>query len=190
MTSAKVYPDWVQKFRSKGTTVKMVGNRYYLYKHSSRRVPGKKYPQPVDTYIGLITPDGVVYAQQRKFSLGSTVVRECGFTKTLLRICPKEWKDLAGKNWMDILTVIIVRNSHWSYLRDKNIDEAAIHGSLAVQTSSLNRRLRDKYGVDLKELEPLKGIFYLTSGKKTTISMIDEEQKSLLTKLNVDLEVD
>ena len=57
MGTIKVYPDWVQKYREKGTTVKKVGNNFYLYRHSSKRVPGKKYPVPVDTYIGKITPD-------------------------------------------------------------------------------------------------------------------------------------
>ncbi len=38
----KVYPDWVQEQGTKGTTVKKSGNNYYLYKHTSRRVPGEK----------------------------------------------------------------------------------------------------------------------------------------------------
>ena len=45
----KRYPDWVQAQRTRGTTVKKKGDTYYLYKRTSRRVPGKKYPQPVDT---------------------------------------------------------------------------------------------------------------------------------------------
>ncbi len=53
----KRYPDWVQEQRVRGTTAKKKGDTYYLYKRPSRRVPGKKYPQPVDTYIGIITPD-------------------------------------------------------------------------------------------------------------------------------------
>lgn len=53
------YPEWVQKYRERGTTVKKKGDSYYLYKRTSKRVPGKKYPQPVDTYIGIITPEGV-----------------------------------------------------------------------------------------------------------------------------------
>ena len=52
MKKETVYPEWVQQQRIKGTTVKKVGNTYYLYKRTSKRVPGKKYPQPVDTYIG------------------------------------------------------------------------------------------------------------------------------------------
>lgn len=37
----KKYPDWVQKYRIKGTTVKKKGDSYYLYKRTSRRVKGK-----------------------------------------------------------------------------------------------------------------------------------------------------
>lgn len=36
------YPDWVKQFRQKGTAVKKVGNSYYLYRHSSKRVQGKR----------------------------------------------------------------------------------------------------------------------------------------------------
>ena len=54
-STEKVYPAWVQAQRIRGTTVKKKGDSYYLYKRTSKRVPGKKYPQPVDTYIGIIT---------------------------------------------------------------------------------------------------------------------------------------
>ena len=66
MENKTVYPEWVQNYRTKGTTVKKIGNSYYLYKRTSRRVPGKKYPQPVDTYIGVITPEGVVKSTRKK----------------------------------------------------------------------------------------------------------------------------
>ena len=80
----KKYPDWVQKYRIKGTTVKKKGDSYYLYKRTSRRVKGKKYPQPVDTYIGIITPEGVITkATKRKVifnrcrSMGIRVFKSC-----------------------------------------------------------------------------------------------------------------
>ena len=37
------YPDWVNAFKEKGTSVKKVGNEYYLYRTTSKRVPGKKW---------------------------------------------------------------------------------------------------------------------------------------------------
>lgn len=66
----KKYPQWVQEQRTQGTTVKKKGDTYYLYKRTSKRVPGKKYPQPVDTYIGIITPEGVIKSEKKKISLG------------------------------------------------------------------------------------------------------------------------
>lgn len=35
----KVYPEWVQKHKAKGTSVRKVGNNYYLYKpfHSEKK---------------------------------------------------------------------------------------------------------------------------------------------------------
>ena len=74
--TGKIYPDWVQAQRARGTTVKKKGDTYYLYKRTSRRVPGKKYPQPVDTYIGVITPDGIVESGKRKISLAGIEVKE------------------------------------------------------------------------------------------------------------------
>ncbi len=78
-----VYPEWVQEHRTKGTTVKKVGNTYYLYKRTSKRVPGKKYPQPVDTYIGIITPDGVVEKKKTLISTTDIVVKEYGFSRAI-----------------------------------------------------------------------------------------------------------
>ena len=77
----KKYPDWVQKYRTKGTTVKKKGDSYYLYKRTSRRVKGKKYPQPVDTYIGVITPEGVIQSNKRKISLTDAEVWNTDFLK-------------------------------------------------------------------------------------------------------------
>ena len=73
----KVYPEWVQNHKTKGTTVKRVGENYYLYKHTSKRVPGKKNPIPVDTYLGKITPEGIIRSDQKKINVntGDVIVR-------------------------------------------------------------------------------------------------------------------
>ncbi len=58
-------PDWVEKQRLPATTVKQIGGSYYLYKATSKRVPGKKHPVSVQTYIGKITRDGIVDARRQ-----------------------------------------------------------------------------------------------------------------------------
>ena len=40
--SEKVYPDWIQKQKTTGTTVKKVGNNYYLYKPFFKTGPWKE----------------------------------------------------------------------------------------------------------------------------------------------------
>lgn len=42
MKNETVYPEWVQQQRIKGTTVKKVGNTYYLYKENFKKSTGQK----------------------------------------------------------------------------------------------------------------------------------------------------
>lgn len=112
----KQYPEWVQKFRKKGTTIKKRGDIYYLYNRTSRRVPGKKYPQPVDTYVGIITPDGVVRSDKKKVSLTDAVVKEFGFSRAMETLCPQGWKEPLGDGWRDVLDYIIEKESEESYI--------------------------------------------------------------------------
>ena len=107
----KKYPDWVQKHRTKGTTVKKRGDSYYLYKRTSRRVKGKKYPQPVDTYIGVITPEGVIQSNKRKVDLTDAEVWEYGFSKAVWELCPDDWKKPLGDDWQDVLSIILLKQS-------------------------------------------------------------------------------
>lgn len=53
-------PEWVERYKMQGTTVKKIGNNYYLYYATSKRVPGKPHPISVQTYIGKITENGVL----------------------------------------------------------------------------------------------------------------------------------
>ena len=120
-----------------------MGNNYYLYKHTSKRVPGKKYPVPVDTYLGIITPEGVVKSGKRKLSLTDVEVREYGFSRALWLLCPQDWKKPLGDDWEDILAIIIVKWSPNSYLaKEREIrKEADYHYQFAAQQGSLSRRI-------------------------------------------------
>ena len=187
----KVYPDWVQQFRTKGTTVKKKGDIYYLYKRTSKRVPGKKYPQPVDTYIGVITPEGIQKSGKKKLKMTDIEVYEYGFSKAMELLCPEGWKNAIGKDWEEYLKVIIQNWSPGTYLnRDGNIRKAEeFPYSLGAQSGSLTRRIYREYGIDWKELEILKTIYLVRIGKETAVSRISEEQQALLDRLGIRLEV-
>ena len=192
MATIKVYPDWVQKYREKGTTVKKVGNNFYLYKHSSKRVPGKKYPVPVDTYLGKITPDGLEKEQaKRKVGTGEVEVKEFGFSKAVEQLCPQSWKEPLGTEWKNTLDFIIKRESPESYIvkiRDVP-EELDPRIQLGAQIGMLNRRMKNDYGVDMKDLKILKTVYAVYVGKKVLLSKTNEKQESLIAKLGISLEV-
>lgn len=186
----KKYPEWVQKQRKKGTTVKEKGGRYYLYKRTSRRVPGKKYPQPVDTYIGVITPEGVIEANRRIVTVTDIEVYEYGFSEAVMQLCPESWKKAIGEDWEDYLRIIITENSKGSYLfkEEKIRKKEEFHHSYGSQIASLNRRMQLELGTDLNELLLLKDIYLIYLEKEPVVSRISEEHKEFMKKYGIRLE--
>lgn len=189
--AAKVYPDWVQAQKRKGTTIKKVGENYYLYKHSSKRVPGKKNPVPADTYIGVITPEGVVESKKKKLPLTSVEVWEYGFSKAVWELCPGDWKKPLGDDWEDVLAIILLKWSPHSFVaKGKEIRrEEESHYQSAAQTASLSRRIFKAHGVSVDELRMLESIYLVCMGKEEIVSAIRPEQEALLGKIAVNLEV-
>jgi len=187
----KVYPDWVQAHKKRGTTIKKVGSNYYLYKHTSKRVPGKKYPQPVDTYIGVITPDGVVESRKKKLSLTDVEVKEYGFSKALWLLCPQSWKNPLGDDWEDILAIITLKWSPKSYLlKERNIKkEEDFRYQFGAQMASLSRRIYKEHGVDVSELHELDDIYLVYLENEVVVSRIDNTRQLVLEKLGVNIEM-
>lgn len=183
-----VYPEWVQQYRTQGHTIKKKGDSYYLYKRTSRRVPGKKYPQPVDTYVGVITPNGVINAEKKIVpAAGVCDVYEYGFSKALLTVCPADWKKAVGEDWQNILYILITKCSKESYLNHEiNIpDENNYRVAWNAQYGSLLRRIKALYKVTRNELEQLKYIYIVHLGKARFISRISTEQQELLKRLGM-----
>lgn len=187
----KVYPDWVQAHRTRGTTVKKKGDTYYLYKRTSRRVPGKKYPQPVDTYIGIITPEGVVQSNKKKVLLTDIEVWEYGFSKAVWELCPDDWKKPLGNDWEDVLKIIISKWSPQTYLcREQEMkNEQDFHCQFPAQMASLRRRIYKEHKVELKNLEVLNTVYLVVLEKETVLSKISPEQRILIDSLGLEMEV-
>ena len=189
-STEKKYPDWVQEHRKRGTTVKKKGDCYYLYKRTSRRVPGKKYPQPVDTYIGLITPEGIIESNKKKISLADIEVWEYGFSKAIWDLCPEGWKKPLGDDWEAILRIIICDWSERSWLKKEGVkDKSDFRYQFNAQAASLSRRIYKEHRIEVKSLYPLKDIYLVIMGKEKAISKIDPVQQELIDCLSLELEV-
>lgn len=187
----KTYPDWVQAFRTKGTTVKKRGDAYYLYKRTSRRVPGKKYPQPVDTYIGLITPDGVIESVKKKIDITTAEVKEYGFSKALKELCPLSWKEVLADEWEDVFLHMIKKYSPRSYLlKDVVLKEKNdLHCSLGAQFGLFSRKFYKEYKIAVEDLKCLDDIYIIYIDGQEIISKISDPQKQLIEQLGLHLEV-
>lgn len=188
----KVYPDWVQEYRTRGTTVKKKGEKYYLYKRTSRRVPGKKYPQPVDSYIGIITPEGIIKSNKKKITLTDATVKEFGFSRAVEILCPRSWKEPLGKEWMRVIDFIILKESAESYISaEREVPEILDpHIQYGAQKGSLMRRIQKESGADLKGLKSLSTIYLIYMDGNKIISQISEQQHEILERFHIDLEVD
>lgn len=57
MKKVNTYPDWVEKYRAKGKTIRKVRDGYGLYECTSVYVKGQKYPKLKQTYLGKITKE-------------------------------------------------------------------------------------------------------------------------------------
>ena len=95
------YPDWVEKHKKKSTSVKRIGDSYYLYRVTSERVAGKKHPVSRQTYIGKITEKGVERA-------GIRIVPEKTIGKILGELVPS-----VGIHLRDV--VLIKTDGGWMY---------------------------------------------------------------------------
>ncbi len=186
----KKYPEWVQKYRTRGTTVKKKGDAYYLYRRTSKRVPGKKYPQPVDTYIGIITPEGLVESNKKKIALTDIEVWEYGFSKAIMDLCPEGWKKPLGDDWEEVLRIIICDWSGRSWLKKEGTrDKNDFRYQFNAQAASLCRRIYKAHKLEVKDLYPLKDIYLVILGRERAISKIEQEQQAIIDRLGLEMEM-
>jgi hypothetical protein len=179
------YPEWVNQYRERGTSVKKVGNTYYLYKTRSVRIPGKKNPQPQSEYIGIITPQGVERTGVKKLETKVIRVYEYGFSYAMKTLMPdKMVRDLGdAKRAEGILQHIVYPYSQTSYLlRGKPLPaKDDLHTCVSTQKKKFERLA----GLVLEDLLPLQHIYLVEIGGQDLISEITPELKMLLEKVGV-----
>ena len=179
------YPDWVNAFKEKGTSVKKVGNEYYLYKATSKRVPGKKYPQPVEVYLGRITKDGVVRTRVRKISTDSVRVYEYGMSHALQVLLPEAFLvNSHDRETLRFAFLHIVKSvSPKSYLlRDTELPSLTdLHISLNIQ----QKRYERLTGISIEDLRPLSEMYLVETRECDMLSEITPEMQEIFTKLGV-----
>lgn len=83
-------PDWIKKFKRKGTEIKKIGDRYYLYEVKSVWDPDLKRAKKVTgKYLGVLTEKGLIKPKYERLldSIKEITVKEYGASSYLLSIC-------------------------------------------------------------------------------------------------------
>ena len=194
------YPDYVKKYRPKGTVVKKVGNTYYAYYATSKRVPDKDYPvQVIKGLAGRIDSHGFHEQTRMVLDTKKVIVRECGFTNYLLMFEDEyithfrsklgDGKYPSKKKMKDIYRSLIIYLSCNSYLNDEQslvytTEELAEKFGLGIpnQLTALSKLAE----MPLSELEPLKYICSVEIDGKRFESELTEAQKKTLERLGID----
>ena len=184
------YPDYVKKYKPKGTIVKKMKDTFYVYYATSKRVPDKSYPVQVITGLaGKIDENGFHTLTTAKVNTEHVLIREYGFTNYLLkfeeeyisrRSEPKQQK----KNLYRSMIVYLSSNSYLNedpsthiYTPEEMIE--LFHIGLPNQITAISKICE----INLKELEPLKYICCVKMGHRVFYSDISKAQKEILSKL-------
>jgi hypothetical protein len=179
------YPDWVNAFKEKGTSVKKVGKEYYLYRTTSKRVPGKKYPQPVQEYIGAITKEGVVRTNVRKISTDRVRVYEYGMSRAMQALLPEAFLvNGHDARALSFAFLHIVRHySPQSYLL-RGVDLPAL-SDLHISLGAQIKRYERLAGVDIEGLRHLSGLYLVETKECDMLSEATPEMLEAFARLGV-----
>ena len=116
-------PNWALKHKQKGTQITRIGNRYYLYKISSRWNPQKKRAVKVtEEYLGKITKDGLIPPKYKRVEdqYRQISVKEYGASYFLQKIAQDiitELKDVFGREWKELFSLAVFRLTEKSPLK-------------------------------------------------------------------------
>ena len=119
------HPEWVLKFKTKGTLVMRRGDRYYLYRISSHWNREKKRSQlSTDEYLGRITPEGLIEPKAKRIMrrYDQIKVKEYGSTFLINHVSRDIMDELKRHfpEWKEIFAFACMRLLHQSSM--KNIE--------------------------------------------------------------------
>ena len=202
------YPEWVMKYKEKGTYINFVKGKYYLYAAHSERVPGtKKVKRVCDAYLGRITEEDGLISPKDKVA-GSVAVLEYGLSALILSICNNIYNGLRRtftKNGDFVMVAAIL-----TFIYGKYTNKLFKNSYLSVRFPELNfgvkqtdaqisgiergfRMIKDTmtrtFGNDLQDILIHFGHLYKVNlNGKLYLSEENDDIKILKQKYNVSLE--
>lgn len=198
------FPNWVEKYRTKGTAINHVNGRFYLYKVHSERLKGTdKVLKVNDEYLGRITEDGLTPPKDKVL-----VVKHYGNIVILKNIC-NYVIDAINRTWSDpkYSQIIIVYSYLNQFYQTVNKDfydlsyisilypninfEIDLSEDIKFEIDRTTKMFRSKissHKISDTELNIINSIYKVKIGKKWNLSKLTKAQEQIIKKHNFILE--
>lgn len=165
------YPLWVEKYRTKGRTIRKVRNGYGLYACTSVYVKGSKYPKATQEYLGMITEaDGFI---PKKPNPENPVFIEFGLSHFIITNFKRDLLRTTYSSSIELITLAIIH-----YLFD-DISELFINHTYAAHGCEKELLSRFNNGISDNRITRIK--------KKIDQLILkaipDETERNILLKL-------
>ena len=179
---SNVYPEWVEKYRKKGVTIRKVRNGYGLYRVTSVYVKGNKYPKNVQEYLGMIYEDKGFIAKVKKND--SPCYIEYGLSSFIMNNFKRDLLRTSYDHNMNIVKLGIVYyvfddidedylNRSCLTYEDKEVKEYYKKANLN-RIKTVSKKINELFKQKIKDDKDLKKIISLLK-----ISVIDPETRIL-----------
>lgn len=186
------YPEYVKKYKPKGTIVKFVRDQYYVYKATSKRVPGKKYPQQVvGDLVGKIDYLGFHKSTKCLCDISNPIIREFGFSRLMMKFYDdfKCRNNLSKKDSKNLYITFLLMLSPQSYLQDEEdfeiVSQDKIISKFNMSVCQQLDAILKSTSFDRKELESLKYICSVRLGTRVIVGKLTDSQKQIIENMGI-----
>jgi len=199
-----VFPDWVERFRTKGTAINCINGRYYLYQVHSERIKGTaKVRKITDRYLGRITKDGLIPPKNK--IVGEILIKEYGIYAFLLSLNAITIKRIIldfPNDYPSIITIALVRLVHNNYnqlLYDNsylsivypNVNISTLNDTALLTIDRLMRMIHsslEKHKLDIDELiNALFSTVMVYVNQEWMVSEVNTTALALINKYNINM---
>ena len=173
------YPDWVMKYKKKGTLLQKKGEIYYMYRVHSKWNPEKGRAQLItDEYLGRITPEGLIEPKYKRIMkrYDQVSVKEYGATSLLLEISGDiqaalkdnfpEWREIFVFACMRLIHNTPIKNLEFHYSESFLSEEMKDVTTYPKHTGEMLRSI----GMDRSSMKKFMEVF-LQKGRHLAVDL-------------------
>lgn len=146
------YPEWVEKYRQKGTNISCIRGKYYLYACTSKYDPDKKRARKITgEYLGRITEEGLIPPRKKREEVKEISTKEFGASNAVAELgsdifnslkkhFPKEAEMLFALAVLRLIEKCPFKRINEAY---SNSYISELYGKMSLSSASLSEFLKE-----------------------------------------------